>query len=203
MGVFAAQDSSQKSGEVTPAQFIQNARNVVSLSLVGPVEIEADVKITPAPGKKEKGTYTLDWAAPDRFRREIHLPDFDEISVASGNTLYRKRSTNYTPLEVFRLEELMEPDEVMGRFQQDEERVKPDSTFLTAVPAVQPRNAAATGDLQVGPCLFFSLVSYEELCTEPNGWPWKVSLRSTADEETIEYGDYQSLGAAFVPRAHQ
>jgi TonB family protein len=200
MGVFAAQDSSQKAGKLTPAQFIQNARNAASLSLVGPVEIQADVKITPPQGKKEKGTYTLDWAAPDRFRREIHLPGYDEVSVANGTTLYRKRNTNYTPLDVFRLEELMEPDEVIARLQRDG---IPSASSSTALPQDIVSKLIPPGTdpifFSVGKDRCASASPFgESLCVQPNGQPVKLWMRDTGVGEILEYDDYQGVGRGAI-----
>jgi hypothetical protein len=106
-------------------------------------------------------------------------------------------------LDAFRLEELMNPDDTIGPFQQDEEHAAKDSRFPAPLAKLVPEDEGPNSvDSGVGKmrCWSFSLVSYEELCIEPNGWPWRVPLRSTADDEVIEYGDYKRVGLGFVPR---
>jgi PIN domain nuclease of toxin-antitoxin system len=88
--VSGAQTSSQKTGEATPAESIQNARNVVSLSLVGPVEIEADVKITSLQGKKEKETYTLEIGQRRTVSAEKSIcPGTPRMSILPTTSIFR------------------------------------------------------------------------------------------------------------------
>jgi TonB family protein len=199
---FAAGQAPSTDPNAEAEAFIDKARDVVSLSAVGPVEIRADVNVALAKSKTGLGTYRLDWAAPDRFREEIHFPDFDEISVASGGTLYRKRSTDFTPLAIFRLEELMNPSETIAQFRRDE--ISAAADFPNAIPVPKPGNARQNFNgvsTSKETCITLSASLYEEFCTDQNGWPSKIFLRSTADDEIIEYGNYKQVGSRFV--AHE
>ncbi|MGB6718143.1 MAG: hypothetical protein WBE47_14435, partial [Candidatus Acidiferrales bacterium] len=200
---FAARQVPSTNPNAKAEEFIDKARDVVSLSAIGPVEIQADIKIALANGKTGLGTYKLDWAAPDRFREEIHFPDYDEISVASGGTLYRKRSTDFTPLAIFRLEELMRPSETIAQFRRDEVSAAAAAYSPDAIPMPKPGNARQNfNGLSTAKetCVTISATVYEEFCADSNGWPSKAFLRGTADDEIIEYGKYEQVGSGFVSR---
>ncbi|MGB6483241.1 MAG: energy transducer TonB [Candidatus Acidiferrales bacterium] len=201
--VFAAVQAPSTNPNAEAEEFIDKARDVVSLSAVGPVEIQADVKIAPLKGKTGLGTYKLDWAAPDRFRREIHFPGYNEVSVASGRTFYRKQSTDFTPLAIFRLEELMSPSETIAQFRRDEVSAAAAAGSPNTIPVPKPGNVGINANglaTAKETCITISASIYEELCTEPNGWLSKAFLRSTADDEIIEYGEYKQVGSGFVAR---
>ncbi len=191
----------------TPEEIIAKAKDVVSLGLVGPFEMQAEVRIATA-GGAQKGTYVLDWAAPDRFRREIHLPGYDEVSVANGATLYRKRSTDYMPLVVFRLEELMNPEEMIAEFQRDAALLASGtaSGAKTVKSGQLPRIARERFNTMMtkGSCISIPAHFYEELCVDANdGQPTEISRRSTADDEAILYNNYENAGSGFLARQRQ
>lgn len=187
----------------TPEQIISKARTMVSLDSTGPVEIQANLRIA-SPSGELKGTYTLDWAAPDRFRREIHLPGYDEISVANGATMYRKRNLNYTPLTVFRVEELMSPEQVVADIQRDINRAAaPSAPGVTdsheGAPSKLPKLATTESSGLKTVCIPIPSNFYELICADgKRGWPVTIDRRSTADDEIIQYGDYKRLGSAAV-----
>ncbi|MGC1108076.1 MAG: hypothetical protein WA876_16220 [Candidatus Acidiferrales bacterium] len=167
---FAAGQDASPVPNAKAEEFIDKARDAVSLRAVGPVEIQADVKIALLKGKTALGTYKLDWAAPDRFRREIHFPGYDEVSVASGGTFYRKRSADFTPLAIFRIEELMSPSEIIAQFQRDEVRATEAAAgFPDAIPVPKPGNVGINADglaTAKETCLTISPIIYQELCTD-------------------------------------
>lgn len=194
---------SQKTSDVTPAQFIQDARNLVSLTLVGPVEIQASVRIA-SPSGELKGTYVLDWAAPDRFRREIHLPGYDEVSVANGSVMYRKRNANFTPLAAFRVEELMNTSEMLAQFQHDSTLPPTTVTGMVTTGASQISEVSFELAGKKNVCVVLAANFYEELCVDTKyGWPLDLSRRSTADNEVIEYSDYKKTGLGSLPSKRQ
>jgi TonB family protein len=187
----------------TPEEIIDKAKDIVGFSLIGPFEMEAQVRVATASGE-QKGTYLLDWAAPDRFRGEIHLPGYDEVSVADGTKMYRKRSTNYTPLDAFRLEELMNPGEMIADFQRDSIRPQPNVTGMARTGASQLSQVSFEIARQKNVCVVIDANFYEELCIDPKyGWPLDVSRRSTADDEIIRYSDYKKVGSALLPSKRQ
>lgn len=187
----------------TPEEIISKARTIVSLNATGPVEIQANLRIA-SPTGEMKGTYILDWAAPDRFRREIHLPGYDEISVVNGSVMYRKRNTNFTPLAAFRVEELMDPATDMTQLQRDS--AHPAEQLLANLELLSGNPAASFGPTILKypagaiNCVQIPSVSYELLCTDrKHGWPISIAGRKTADDETIRYANYRKVGFGFLP----
>lgn len=182
------------------ADIVAKARDVISWSLVGPVHIEADIRFA-TPRGTAKGTYTLDWASPDRFRREIHLPGYDETTLATGSTLFRKRSKNYTPLNAFRVEEMMDASSTIGQFQRDENR-----SFVAApqgglAPPTFGTEAPTAITVGKETCMLLRGNFFEQLCVDnKNDRPIEIYLRNTADDESIQYADYHSANLGVVAR---
>lgn len=186
----------------TAAKMIAKAGDTISLSLVGPVHIEASLKFT-APNAKARGTYTLDWAAPDHFRREIHLPGYDEVSVATGTALFRKRNINYTPLPAYRAEELMNEGATIAQFQSDASRVSTEVPALaTTSTAASPQTApfVATATTAHGEtCVSLDRTFFEQLCmSRGDNLPVEIYLHNTAETEAIRYENYKSFGSGLV-----
>lgn len=178
---------------------VNKARNMVSLSLAGPIEIQADVKIFLPNGQEENGTYKLHWAAPDRFRREIHLPAYDEISVASNGILYRKRSKDFTPLSVFELQDLMDVSGTLENIAHD-----------IAAYRRSPVQKSPTSEAQVSvyerlfpekaTCLALD-GPIEELCVDPEfGWATEIAMSGPFRQDSIKYGEYVPINNALLPR---
>jgi TonB family protein len=189
----------------TAQQIIDKARDSVSYSLAGPFEMRANIKLA-GPKGALKGTYLLDWAAPDKFREEIHYPGYDEVKIASGTTMYVNRNVNYTPLAAFRINELMDVSGTIGEFQS--EANQPD-----AVLPPFPRTGKLAGEkldeetiISAGKtyCFYPRTAVLIELCTDINkSWPTEISLRSTTDDDRIRYSEYTRFGAASIPRKRQ
>lgn len=191
----------------TAAKMIAKASDTISLSLAGPVHIEATLKFT-TPTAKAKGMYVLDWAAPDRFRREIHLPGYNEISVATGTALFRKRNINYTPLLAYRAEELMNESATIAQFQSDASRVLPAlPAVASASTAVSPQTlafAATVMTVRGESCLLLARNLFEQLCMGKDGdLPVAISLHNTAETEGLRYQDYKSFGSGLVSQKRQ
>lgn len=202
--VLATAQQPTRISKDTAAKMIAKARDTISLSLVGPVRIEANLKFT-APNAKVKGTYVLDWAAPDRFRREIHLPGYDEISVATGRALFRKRNTNYTPLLAYRAKEMMSENATIAQFQSDASRAAlavPANATAFAVGASQTSAFAATVMTVRGEtCLSLVTNFFEQLCMgKDDNLPVAISLHNTGDTEGLRYEDYKSFGSGVISR---
>lgn len=197
--VVASQDAGRISKEKT-AQIIARASDLVSLSLVGPVHIEADIRFA-TPRGTAKGTYTLDWASADRFRREIHLPGYDETTSVTGTTLFRKRSKNYTPLNAFRVEEMMDASSTIAQFQRDENRSLPTAPQGRDVPPTFGTGGPTAITVGKETCMPLTGNFFEQLCVDKNNdRPMEIYLRNTADDESIQYADYQSVGSGVVAR---
>jgi TonB family protein len=192
----------------TPEEIIAAAKNAVSFGLIGPFEMQADIRVA-TPNGEQKGTYLLDWAAPDRFRREIHLPGYDEISVANGSVMYRKRNLDYTPLAAFRSEELMDPEALVAQVQRDSMHPAVNvADFTGSTPSdggqklTELRMTEDSGRKTI--CIPIPSNIYELICADgKRGWPVTIDRRSTADDEIIQYGDYKRLGFGVVATKRQ
>lgn len=196
--------SSVSAQKETPDELLTKARNAISPSLMGPHHLEAQVTVLLADGTKGKGSYSLDWAAPDRFREEIHLPGYDEIKVASGTTLYRKRSADYIPARVFQLEMLMNPTADLDQSQTDISQLLHEPGFKAS-----SKDQAAVAQLAVsrikigdGEAICISPTSgVPEACFDPgHGWPLEVTEDIPETEERLTFSNYASLGHGHVPR---
>lgn len=192
-------------GNSEPKQLIEKAREMVSLSAIGPFELQAEVRVASAHGD-QKGTYLLDWAAPDRFRREVHLPGYDEITVVNGVEMDRKRNTDYTPLIMFRLEEMMRTTDMIDQIRRDLARPTPapkyPGQFVPPPSSELTEPAELSGRQNV--CISPAVIVYDDLCVDAShSWPTRISHRSTGDDEMILYADYQQVGSGFVARKRQ
>lgn len=190
----------------TLEELLAKARNAVSLSAAGPFKLEADVALDQPDGETGKGTYTLDWAAPGRFREEIHIPGYDEIKIASGTTLYRKRNLDYTPLRVFELEDLMNIPGALDQLQEDFSAVV---RSAEAAAAAGKKNKFEPPQLEMtsepsgfakAECFSFPFAG-PELCVDlKHAWPLKIQRSGDASWDTIEYARYRRLKLAYLPR---
>lgn len=172
---------------------------MVSFNAIGPVKIEAEVKSIRPGTKREVGTYRLEWAAPDRFREEIHFGTANEVKVASGETLYVKRDANYTSLLLFCAEEVMNPAELVAFFARAEARTEASAAALDRnkgdIGAELSHGIVASGH---GAMLFDGPDASEIWIDQKHGWPSWIALHRTSGEETIEYGRYRPEGSGFI-----
>ena len=185
----------------TPDQLIAKARSLVSYSLAGPFELRANLEIVQPNGKKQKGTYTLDWAAPDRFREEIHWPGYDEIKIASGTTLYRKQSTADRPLCAYQIEALMNPESALRQFQSDL------AFFVKSIQVSGSTNRQVLSppkvmDIGLGSPWYEKCVNLalEQVCVNPeHEWAFDIALPNLGNNALIEYQDYRRFSGGFYP----
>lgn len=191
----------------SPGDILTTATNEVSPTLIGPHHLEVQATVLLGDGKTEKGTYSLDWAAPDRFREEIHLPGYDEISVASGMAMYRRRTAEYVPARVFQLEKLMHPDAVLGQFRRSVDRLI-DETKLDP----QHGEETVAGQLgvtrnQIGKteseCVAVGVAIPEECVDAKHGWPLEITEDTPDIDEKVQFSDYGPIGRAHLPRERQ
>src|SRR6266404_3859802 len=54
-------------------------------------------------GKPLQGTYHLLWNGADQWREEITLPGYKEVQIGGKGVIWTKRSTDFIPLQIFRL----------------------------------------------------------------------------------------------------
>lgn len=67
-----------------------------------PFELQGTIDVRQAGGAKlTSGTYLLKWAAPDKWREEIHFPNYFRIRVGGKNEYWQVRSIDYETLPVY------------------------------------------------------------------------------------------------------
>ncbi|HKW89755.1 MAG TPA: energy transducer TonB [Candidatus Acidoferrales bacterium] len=190
-----------------PDEVLTNAVKASSPSLAGPHHLEAQVTVFLADAKNQKGTYSLDWAAPDRFREEIHLPGYDEVKIASGTSLLDKRTAGYTPARVFQLEELMHPDEALEQFRRSVDRLaeeaKPGRASGANAPVAQLSVTPAEIGKDKSECVALGFAIPQVCVDAKHGWPIEITLDTPDLDQRIEYSDYSSLGNAQMPHERQ
>ncbi|HEV2489509.1 MAG TPA: energy transducer TonB [Candidatus Acidoferrales bacterium] len=184
------------------SELISKALDAVSIP--GPHHLEAQVIVSLADGTQGKGTYSLDWAAPDRFREEIHIPGYDEIKVASGTTLFRKRSVEYIPAQVFELEDLMNPAATIDRFQRDLllliQQAKSNPQSGDDAGAAHLELTQVKIDDNEASCVW-AASTVPELCTDAKrGWPLELTDDVPETDVRLQFNNYASLGSGHFSR---
>jgi hypothetical protein len=75
------------------AAMLARSREQMDIRATGPFRLRAEVELTQRDDKPVKGTFTLVWAAPDRYRCDFAFPGSSETTIVSGATIWRKRAT--------------------------------------------------------------------------------------------------------------
>ncbi|MFZ0213919.1 MAG: energy transducer TonB [Candidatus Acidiferrales bacterium] len=205
--MFVAHRSSaadETPADETPEQLIAKARSLVSYSLAGPFELQANLEIVQLNGKKQKGVY-IDWAAPDKFREEIHWPRYDEIKIASGTTLYIKRSQNYTPLRAFEIERLMNVTNAIDDIQRELAAHAKSYVSATDAPGESSDDfaphysARMMGQVHARCESIFGAGA--TICIDADtGRPLEIEIINSAGLELMDYDDYTQVGSAQFAR---
>jgi TonB family protein len=105
---LAAGALAKKPPSIKDAQkLLEASRAVVNLQDQGPYRMEISLHVVDENQKQLDGTYKVDWAAPDRFREEITLGDFQQTRVVAGGNEWLKRNQDYAPLRVAELANLV------------------------------------------------------------------------------------------------
>jgi hypothetical protein len=68
-----------------------------------PFRLRAKVEIFEDDSKSETGTYTLLWAAPDRWREELSVADFRQARVGGEGGVWETRSVPFIPFHLWQL----------------------------------------------------------------------------------------------------
>ncbi len=178
-------------------QIAEKARNMVSLTSIGPVEIQAAVRTLLPNGKTKTGTYMLDWAAPDRFCERIHFDGSDAVTVASSGTLYRMRDPKSAPLITLRIEEMMNPGELVALFVRDEaQEASALSSSKNSSGSNPSDESSPTNDKNT---LVLTGSGEGTLWIDRRqGWPSEMFLHRTANGEAIKFDRYKELGSGFI-----
>ena len=87
-------------------QLFQKALAVSDIRTAGsqPFVLNGIIEIPSGHGKSAKGNYSLLWAAPDRWREEIHFVNYSRIRVGAKDKYWQARSTDFELLPLFSLE---------------------------------------------------------------------------------------------------
>jgi TonB family protein len=78
---------------------IERARALSDIRAPGspPFRLRARARLLdPVEGSLE-GTYTLAWMSDEQWREEITFPNFSEVRIGKGTTVWRQRNINYRP----------------------------------------------------------------------------------------------------------
>ncbi len=89
--------------------FVQKARESSDIMAPGSPAFVLVARVKLTERKQElQGVYASSWAGPSRFRRILNFGDFTETDVASGNEIFKKRTTKAIPLLIWELDTMME-----------------------------------------------------------------------------------------------
>lgn len=186
----------------SPDELLTKARNAINPSLAGPHHLEAQVTVLLADGKKGKGTYVLDWAAPDKFREEVHLPGYDEVKIASGKTLYIKRNADYVPLRAVELSDLMHPLNALENLQRHKLRLEQDAKLTRNSGDQASKEQFGGSTLAIGHalCVIDSPFMSEMCADAKNYWPLKIPVDVPEMDNMLVLDKYKKLDGIYIPR---
>lgn len=73
-----------------------------------PFRLSATVKLFDERGRKQEGSYELDWENPTQWKDELKLSNFSQFRLVNGGRLFLSRNPSSLSMEVFRLLKLLE-----------------------------------------------------------------------------------------------
>jgi len=120
-------------------QLFQKALAVSDIRASGsqPFEMVGVIEVSEGPHKSAKGSYSLLWAAPDRWREEIHFADYTRVRVGKKGGYWQLRSIDYEPLTISDL------DGAFGYFQKLRHWAQPGS--IAGVQEIDFKDAEIAG----------------------------------------------------------
>lgn len=170
---------------------LDKAANLVNLrdGTSGLFRLKAHVRLYGlAHNAAANGTYTLDWAAPGRWREEFSFPGFTETSVAAGDKLWRSRNIPYRPLRVWQLIWLMDvrAHVVVGPYKESALQMSDELENGVKLTCIKNNQGPYTS---------------ERGCIETaTGRPDFIELASPGITELYHYMDYAPFGDKVFPR---
>jgi hypothetical protein len=185
----SAQANAAASADAEASALLAKARDLVNLYATGPFRLKARVRLYAlAHNAASTGTYTLEWAAPDRWREEFAFPGYTETNVVSGEKLWRLRNVPYRPLRVWQLTWLMDvPAHVT--FEPNKESALAASKELdNGVPLTCVKSAED------------KWTSQRDCVETASGRPLFIELASPGITELYHYMDYAPFGDKVFPR---
>src|SRR2546427_6868757 len=89
-------------------QLLRAAAEALDIRSEGSRPFQLDAEFTVSNKVPMRGHFTWKWLANDRWSQEISMPNFRQVSVRIGDTLYTSRNLPFTPLRVKELQDLFE-----------------------------------------------------------------------------------------------
>ena len=184
-----AQAQASQNANASAVELLDKAANLVNLrdGTSGLFHLKARVRLYGlAHDAAATGTYTLDWAAPGRWREEFSFPGFTETSVVAGDKLWRSRNIPYRPLRVWQLIQLMSVASHLAFPKESAMAVS--NEFENGVPLTCIKSSEG-------------LYTSERSCIETaTKHPLFMELASPGITELYHYMDYAPFGDKVFPR---
>ena len=154
-----------------------------------PFLLKARVRLSEGP-KSVDGVFAMSWAAPDRYRRVIGFPDYQETDVARGENYYSKRNTDGVPLMVWQLGKLMDSLELRKTEQPGWKIKRVENESVGGKAAACMWMGPGKGDVKI--CVD---AATHEIASMETGLDGAVQTQTR-----YEYADYQQFGVKKYPR---
>jgi hypothetical protein len=154
--------------------------------------------------KSVDGVYAVAWAAPDRFRRVMKFPNFEETEVVVGDKVYRKRSIQSIPFLVWQFDTMMQ---FVHRMRLDDPTGERFDDPSTKIRKIESRQSNGSSDV----CITMALgrVGVGKLCADPlTHTPLTLETGYDARDmsptlEHYEFSEYQPFEGKLFPRAYR
>lgn len=83
-------------------ELVEQAESRTDIFELPSFEMRASIRMGNS-GSPIDGTFLLLWNGPDRWREEISIPGYSEVTVGGKSTISLKRSTHFIPLQIDQL----------------------------------------------------------------------------------------------------
>ena len=70
-----------------------------------PFRLRAEITALNVKGKPVQGSYSLDWASPERWRDEVHLEEYERVRVRNGDELWQHAPDRSNAAEMYLLDQ--------------------------------------------------------------------------------------------------
>ena len=94
--------ASDAPGREEAVKKIEQAVSKTNIFALSSFRMKANVQIE-SHGKPLNGTYQMLWNGPDQWREEMRFPGYEETLVGGKDTVWIQRSTDFIPLQIFRV----------------------------------------------------------------------------------------------------
>jgi TonB family protein len=178
LSVAAEEARTQRAEElVTRAYQVHN----LEAAAKAPYRVDYRFKFTGSSSGMVEGTYSWLWVSTERWRREISVQGFSELTVANGNKQWVSRSLSYVPEPIVELKTALEP-----------------------TLKVEPEEKAVKIWEQKHDGVRLQCADFERKGAAPRTLCFDESsgalTKATAQGTSSEYSDFEKSGPALVPR---